>query len=933
MSSAPSGAQRSARSDARAPRDRVFGLLGALFGAALLSLVVPVPSVIRGIAGYPALHMALETFAIVVSALIFAVGSRRHGRELPRNVVLLSGAFLGVAILDFSHALSYAGMPEYVTPGDPEKAIGFWFAARLLASVAVLVVALAPWRTPARETTQRLTLGAVLSAVAAVHAVLFFRPDLVPRTFIAGHGLTPFKVGFEYGLIGLNVVAAVALLPRLRRPEGYDAASLFACVCTMAMSEQFFTRYADVADLYNLLGHLYKVAAYLFLYRAIVVDTIERPYAELRAAQARLRTILQTIPDALWLKDLEGRIIDCNPTVEHMLGRPREAIVGTLDLSLGDSDRAIAGREHDAEALRNGGPVARQRPMRVGDADRPFEVIKTPMRDDRGEVVGVLGVGRDLSAMLRDQEALRVSEQRLRQAVRTASIGIFDHDHVGDTIYWSPEQRRHYGLGDDEPVTLASFVHRVHPADRERIAAAVARAHDPAGDGLFDVEHRIVRPDGEVRLLATRSQTFFEGEGAQRRKRRTVGAVTDVTERRAAEQALQIRDEALRTSLNAVAMSDTGGRLTYVNEAFAQLWGLGDAREALGRTADEFWANPGRARVVLGSLLAGERSWRGELVGRRHDGSTFDVDVWASAALDAGGAPIGLMASFLDVTERKRAAAELQRLNATLEARVQQRTHELARRSEELMRAEKLAALGSLVAGVAHELNTPIGNAVMVASTLAERRREFERSMAGGLRRSALDDFVGATREIAEVLERNLQRAADLIGSFKQVAVDQSSHQRRAFELSEVVHEIALALSPTLRSCGVTLAVEVPDGLAFDSFPGPIGQVLINLVNNAVLHGLDGRTDGHVRIAAAAAGDGRARIVVADDGCGIAPEHLNQIFDPFFTTRLGQGGSGLGLHIVYSLVTGPLGGRIEVASPPGRGTTFTIELPMTAPRT
>ena len=183
------------------------------------------------------------------------------------------------------------------------------------------------------------------------------------------------------------------------------------------------------------------------------------------------------------------------------------------------------------------------------------------------------------------------------------------------------------------------------------------------------------------------------------------------------------------------------------------------------------------------------------------------------------------------------------------------------------------------------------------------------------------------------MLERNLQRAAELIGSFKQIAVDQSSYQRRGFELAEVVQEIAVALRPTLRRGGVTLVDDTPPGLRMDSFPGPLGQVLINLVNNAVVHAFEGGAGGRVLIGAEALGGDRVGLWVEDDGRGIAPEHLRQIFDPFFTTQLGQGGSGLGLHIVYTLVTGLLGGRISVQSAPGRGTRFHIELPCRAPAT
>ncbi|NJM13942.1 MAG: histidine kinase, partial [Synechococcaceae cyanobacterium SM1_2_3] len=265
--------------------------------------------------------------------------------------------------------------------------------------------------------------------------------------------------------------------------------------------------------------------------------------------------------------------------------------------------------------------------------------------------------------------------------------------------------------------------------------------------------------------------------------------------------------------------------------------------------------------------------------------------------------------------------AALERANADLRQAMSQ-----------LVQSEKLAALGNLVAGIAHELNTPIGNAVMLASTLADQERGFSAQMATGLSRSALQRFVESVRENSDILQRSLERAAELISSFKQVAVDQASYQRRRFALDEVVQEIALALKPRLRRSVATLEVSIAADLRLDSFPGPLGQVLMNLIQNALIHAFDGRDAGRIRIESVPSGPGRIGLRVSDDGNGIAPAHLSRIFDPFFTTRLGQGGSGLGLHIVYNLVTGLLGGVIEARSVPGHGAAFFLELPLIAPQ-
>ncbi|MBV8621220.1 MAG: hypothetical protein JOY84_20340 [Curvibacter sp.] len=290
-------------------------------------------------------------------------------------------------------------------------------------------------------------------------------------------------------------------------------------------------------------------------------------------------------------------------------------------------------------------------------------------------------------------------------------------------------------------------------------------------------------------------------------------------------------------------------------------------------------------------------------------------------------------------------ADSLQELNHRLEDRVQRRTQALADANaelaqtvkhlqdtrNELVRAEKMAALGSLVAGVAHELNTPLGNSLIAVTTLRDETRHFRNGLQEGLRRSALEALLESLDQATSISARNLQRAADLVSSFKQVAVDQTSSQRRLFELREVVDEIVITLRPSFSRTPYRISVDVVDGLWLDSYPGPLGQVLTNLITNAVVHGFDERDHGHIEVRGAAAQDGRVRLEVRDDGLGIAPALIERIFDPFMTTRMGRGGTGLGLNIVYNMTTTVLGGTVEVSSVVGQGSVFTLILPPKAP--
>ena len=250
-----------------------------------------------------------------------------------------------------------------------------------------------------------------------------------------------------------------------------------------------------------------------------------------------------------------------------------------------------------------------------------------------------------------------------------------------------------------------------------------------------------------------------------------------------------------------------------------------------------------------------------------------------------------------------------------------------------LIEAEKLAALGGLVAGVAHEVNNPVGISLTVASSLKMRCDEFAaEAEAGPMRRSRLIAFVDGNRDAAAQLVANLHRAGDLIQAFKQVAVDRSHADRRSFDLRESVEQIVSSLKPGMRKTRVALHVDVEEGIVMDSYPGPLGQVLTNLFLNTVTHGLPDGAPGTIGIVARRHGGGQVQILFSDDGVGMTEDVQRQAFEPFFTTRRGRGGTGLGLHIVYNIVTRRLGGRIYLSSLPGTGAVFRILLPIAAPR-
>ena len=257
---------------------------------------------------------------------------------------------------------------------------------------------------------------------------------------------------------------------------------------------------------------------------------------------------------------------------------------------------------------------------------------------------------------------------------------------------------------------------------------------------------------------------------------------------------------------------------------------------------------------------------------------------------------------------------------------------ELRQTQADLIQAEKLASLGQLVAGVAHEINTPIGISLTTATLVGDEVKRFKEAAASGqLPRSVFERFVERMGEGAHLLYVNLTRAADLVHSFKQVAADQASGERRRFEMRTWVTDLLTSLGPALRKTGHQVAMDCRPELMIDTYPGALAQVVTNLLMNAVIHAYDEGQTGRLSLTVSEPVADHVRVVFADDGRGIPPAHLAKIFDPFFTTGRSRGSTGLGLHIVYNLVTSKLHGRIEVDSKPGQGTRFTIDLPLVLP--
>jgi PAS domain S-box-containing protein len=336
---------------------------------------------------------------------------------------------------------------------------------------------------------------------------------------------------------------------------------------------------------------------------------------------------------------------------------------------------------------------------------------------------------------------------------------------------------------------------------------------------------------------------------------------------------------------------------------------LADAVEAIVRSIME------TGEPVTGIEVAGQRADQAE--------ERSWVTYWHPLRAPSGEI-VAVNVAAEEITQRKRSEQEMRRAREAAE-----RTLEHLRETQaSLIEAEKLAALGRLVAGVAHEINSPVGSSLTVASTLQRRYELFAAAVGRGeIRRSALNEFLGAVRDACVQLVGNLDRASDLVHSFKQVAADRSHLARRQFDVGELTEQVLVGLRPELRRRNLALDLACDPDLVMDSLPGPYGLVVSNLVLNCVVHAFPADRIGTIRVKAHAFGDQFVEIAVTDDGCGMSSQIRRQAFDPFFTTRRHEGATGLGLHIVHSMVVDRLEGRLTLVSEPGVGTTVQVILP------
>ncbi len=626
-----------------------------------------------------------------------------------------------------------------------------------------------------------------------------------------------------------------------------------------------------------------------------------------RQSEAMYHSLVDQLPQAVFRKDDAGRFTFANPRFCELVGRSVQDLLGKTDADLFPAELAEKYRQDDRRVMDSGEVWTDTERQMTPDAaaDRWVEVVKWPLRDADGQVIGIQGTFWDVTERERAQEVLRASEARLNESQRIAHLGSWESQLVSledlsqNRLTWSDETFRIFGY---EPgaveVTREVFSRGVHPEDLPRVWAAVeaaVREHLP-----YQVEHRVVRPDGSERLVVEHAEVLCDPVAG--RPLKLHGTVQDITAEKHAAAERERLLAAIEQAGEAIFITDSAGRIQYVNPAFEAITGY--PRDEILLQNPRFLKSGKHDESLYREMwetISGGRTWKGRLINRRKDGAHYTQEATISPVLDGAGRIVNYVAISRDITPHLRVSEEKDRLE------------------EQLRQTHKMEAIGRLAGGVAHDFNN------MLNIILGYGEMALEQLRAGDPLRENLQEIVEAGRRSA-ALTRQL-----LAFSRKQTL------QPKVFDLNAVILNLQKMLR---RLIGEDIELNLPgarEPAPVLADPGQIEQAIMNLVVNArdaMPHG--GRLtietanvtldDEFARTHLGVTPGRYVKLAVADTGCGMDQEVLANLFVPFFTTKDKGRGTGLGLATTHGIVK-QSGGHIWVDSELGRGTTFRIYLP------
>ena len=646
-----------------------------------IALLLPAWPNSNGIPNYIPWHYILEAISIVISMLVFAVGWNSHSKNLSGNVVLLASVFFSVGAIDFFHTATYVGMPEFFSANDAQKHLNYWLSARILAAVVLLVIAVRAWKPLASRITRYAIFGLLVIFTLSLHWAVTYHQSWFPDTFIPGQGLTRFKKNLEYMIIMINLVTAVILLNKMRKPQPFKVVMLFGAVCTLVMSEYFFTIYTTMLGSYNILGHIYKVIAYLLIYRTIVVEVIEEPYnlliaqveditkrkqAEhaLKVSEERYRLLFDTAIVGVLLTAPDGSILEANPSACDMFQRTEEEMrqvgrSGLMDTS--DPRVAIAIEERDKTGKFYGELTF----IRKDGTQFPGEISSAVFKDKDGNRRTSMTI-RDISERKQAEDVIHRERNFTSAVLDTAGVLVVVINREGEIVRFNRAAEEFTGYSFDEVKGIPFFWDRFLLSEQRTGVRGVFEGIR-AGEITPYYENYWVGKGGNKRLFAWANTLLFD----YKNKMEFVIAVgTDLSERRKMEGALSRSENNLRTLIHTIPdliwMKDAEGVYLSCNYRFEQFFGKAE-KDIIGHTdydfVDKEIADSFREYDRI-ALMSDSPSINEEWATFKNDGHRELLETTKKPVFDDHGELVGILGVSHDITQRKQAEIEL-RIAAT----------------------------------------------------------------------------------------------------------------------------------------------------------------------------------------------------------------------------------------------------------------------------